>query len=113
MLRASSILVAFVVGFIALGASIGAFYRSLPLQLAVCFVPLLLLATTLFLWDYFDDLGEGEQVVTYYANGLFIGGFSAIPAFVIRRKWHRFLLLFVPHSLVAFCYPGLLANVAG
>ncbi|TWU05539.1 hypothetical protein [Stieleria varia] len=106
------IAVPFVVVFVGIGASIGAFYRSIPLQLTVCFVPLLLLATTLFLCDYFNDLGESEQVATYYAYGLFIGGLSAVPAFVNYRKWHRILLMFVPHSLVAFCYAGLLANVA-
>ena len=107
------IAVPFLIGFVAIGASVGAFYRSHALQLIVCFVPLFLFATVLFLADYLDDLGEGEQVVTYYATGLFIGGVSAIPAFLIRRKGHRIFLLFVPHMLVAFCYAGFVANATG
>lgn len=62
-------------------------------------------ASLLWLSDYFGDLGEGEQVATLYANGLFIGGISMFPAFIRSPHIPPIPSLVVPHALV--CLAGL------
>ncbi|WP_246146770.1 hypothetical protein [Rubripirellula lacrimiformis] len=93
------IAVPFVVGFAFVGAIVGCYFRSRYLAAATCFVPLFLFACLLWLSDRFGDLGEGEQVVTLYANGLFIGGFSMIPAFFRLPSIGGLLSLTLPHFL--------------
>ncbi|WP_430453027.1 hypothetical protein [Rhodopirellula europaea] len=97
--------VPFVVGFAAVGAFIGCYFRSRYIGAAACFVPLFVFASLLWLSDYFGDLGEGEQVVTLYANGLYIGGLSMIPAFLRLPHAPRLVSLTLPHAVV--CLVGL------
>jgi hypothetical protein len=89
--------VPYVVGFAAFGSVLGAYFRSRIIGLAACFLPLTAMAAVLWLSDYYGDLGEGEQVATYIANGLFIGELSIVPAFLcIGRRW-SILMMTLPH----------------
>lgn len=101
----SLIAVPFVVPFAAVGAFVGSYFRSRYIGAAVCFVPLFLFASLLWLSDRFSDLGEGEQVVTLYANGLYIGGLSMVPAFIRFPRVAQLIPLTLPHTLV--CLVGM------
>jgi len=63
--------------------------------------PLFIFAAFLVLLDATEDLGEGEQVVTYYGVGLLLAGLLATPAFFVRRKSPRLLLMTAPPLMLA------------
>ncbi len=89
-----------VTGFVLIGTACGNWFESTHARWTLGLGPLILFALFIVFLDYFEDLGEGDQIVTAYGVGLLLAGLCSVPAFFIRRRVSRILLMTVPPLII-------------
>lgn len=93
-----------VAGFVLIGTACGNWLESANARWMLGLGPLILFALFLVLLDNVEDLGEGDQIVTAYGIGLFLAGLLSTPAFFIRQRVSRILLMIGPPLIIV---PGI------
>lgn len=75
--------------------------QTVWISIGVSLLLLITFAASLFALDYHHELGEGNEVTSYYGAGILIGGMPSQLAFLVRCVHLRAWLSVVPHVLFA------------
>ena len=101
-----------VAAFFAVGCLTGWWFQSSRIALLATAVLVASFGTLLWVSDYLQDFGEGDQIIGYLGIGVLSGGSFGLTAFLIRNTGARVVFSIVPHLCFGIGYAAALHTMS-